>query len=224
MKNIITILMFLPFFLFSQTEFEKAKQLFEQKKYEQARPIFESLLTKNQNDLQIIEYLGDIHGNLKNWDQCINYYSKLKTLKPTEANYFYKYGGGLGMKASLTRNLASLKLVDQAKEAFEKAILLNPKHIEARFALIKIYTELPGFVGGSYKKANKYADELLKISPVDGYLARGIITEYQEEFEKAEINYRTAYNIGKSKVAYKKLYDICIKLKKSPPAPEGGTK
>jgi tetratricopeptide (TPR) repeat protein len=218
MKTLL-ILLLLPIVLFSQNNLEKAEQLFNQKKFEQARPIFEKLLQSDPENLQIIEYLGDIHGNLKNWDLCIQYYSKLKNLKPTEANYFYKYGGGLGMKASLTRDLASLKLVDRAKEAFENAIILNPKHIEARYALIKIYTELPGFVGGSYRKANKYADELLKISPVDGYLARGTILEHQKEYEDAEINYKAAYNINKSKVAFKKWYDICIKLKKSPPTP-----
>jgi tetratricopeptide (TPR) repeat protein len=224
MKKLFLLFFLIPVLAQSQTDFVKAEQLFKQKKWEQAQPIFENLLLKDANNLQIIEYLGDIHGNLQNWDNCILYYKKLKTLKPTEANYFYKYGGGLGMKASLTRNYASLKLVDEAKLAFEKAIILNPKHIEARYALIKIYTELPGFVGGSYKKAFKYADELFSLSPVDGYLAKGIIEEHKENYQQAEIHYKAAYNIGKSKATYQKLYNICIKLKKSPPAPDGGAK
>lgn len=214
-KNVILFLL-IPFFAKSQTDFVKAEQLFKENKFEQAQLIFENLLIKDPKNLQIIEYLGDIHGNLQHWDNCILYYKKLKTLNPNEANYYYKYGGGLGMKASINKSFSSLKLVDQAKEAFEKAIILNPKHIEARYALIRIYLELPGFVGGSYKKAHKYADELLKLSAVDGYLARGIIEEHREDYEKAESNYKTAYSIGKSKSCYQKLYNLYINKLKQP--------
>jgi tetratricopeptide (TPR) repeat protein len=216
MKIFHFLFLFLPLFVQSQSDYDKAVKLFNEKKFEEARPLFEKLLTKDVDNLIIIEYLGDIHGNLQHWDNCIFYYNKLKSLQPTEANYYYKFGGGLGMKASQNKNIASLKLVDRAKESFEKAIILNPKHIEARYALIKIYTELPGFVGGSYKKAYKYADELLKISPVDGYLAKGIIEEYKENYTQAEINYKTAYSIGKSKVSYQKLYNLYVNKLKQP--------
>lgn len=224
MKNYFYLLCLIPLLLQSQTDFGKAEQLFKQKKYTQAQIILEDLLSKDTDNLEIIEYLGDVHGNLQNWDKCIYYYKKLKALKPTEANYYYKYGGGLGMKASLTRDLASLRLVDEAKLSFEKAIVLNPKHIEARNALIKIYTELPGFVGGSYRKANKYADEILKISAVDGYLAKGTIAEHQKDYELAETHYKAAYNIAKSKISYQKLCNICVKLKKSLPPSDLGLK
>lgn len=213
MKTLITFFFLLPVMSFSQTDFDKAEQLFKENKWEQAKPICENLLSKNPDNLQIIEYLGDIHGHLQHWEKCIFYYNKLKNLKPTEANYFYKYGGGLGMKAAQNKNLASLKLVDQAKESFEKAIILNPNHIEARYALIRIYIELPGIVGGSYKKATVYANQLLKISPIDGYLSKGMIEEHKENYAQAEIYYKSAYDIGKSKVCYQKLYDFYMKTK-----------
>ena len=45
-----------------------------------------------------------------------------------------------------------------------------------------IYIQLPGIVGGSETKAIKYSNELLKLSPVDGYLSRGQIEEYFERY------------------------------------------
>jgi hypothetical protein len=47
---------------------------------------------------------------------------------------------------------------------FEKAISLNPKHIESCWALIELYIQLPGIVGGSESKAIKYSNELLRLS------------------------------------------------------------
>jgi hypothetical protein len=50
-------------------------------------------------------------------------------------------------------------MIGEIKESFEKAIKLNPAHIDAR-ALIELYIKLPGIVGGSETKALKYSNEL----------------------------------------------------------------
>ena len=129
-------------------------------------------------------------------------------IKPTDANYYFKYGGVLGMKAKNANKLSALGMIPEVKSSFEKAIALNPKHIEARWALIELYLQLPGIVGGSERKARKYADELLTISPIDGYLAKGRVEVYFENYDKAEAQLLKAFEIGKSKTAYQKLYDL----------------
>ena len=90
MKNILTFLLLFPLLVWSQSEYNKAEKLFEAGKYDQARPVFESFLKENPSHLKTIEYLGDIAGHNKSWDKAIVYYKKLKELKPTEANYYYK--------------------------------------------------------------------------------------------------------------------------------------
>lgn len=208
MKYFLLLLILLPICLHAQGDFEKAENLFQQQKFVLAQPIFENFLTQNPNNLKAIEYLGDIHGNLKNWDKSIYYYEKLKNLKPNQANYFYKYGGALGMKAKESNKFVALSMIGDVKSAFEKAISLNPKHIEARWALIELYLQLPGIVGGSERKANRYADELHKISPVDGYLAKGKIAEYYKRYKEAEKQYSSAFKLGKSSTTYQKLIDL----------------
>ena len=138
----------------------------------------------------------------------------MKKLNPKEANYYYKFGGSLGMKAKDSNKFKALGMIGEIKASFEKAIELNPNHIEARWALIELYLQLPGIVGGSERKAQKYANELLKISPVDGYLAKGHIAEYFNQFNDAEKNYSKAIAIGHSKNTFQKLYNLyCNKLK-----------
>ena len=145
MKQILFIFLLLPTFLWSQTNFEKGEKFFNQEKYSAAKPFFEIFLKESQgfgtNNLKAIEYLGDIGGHLKSWDNAIFYYQKLKKLKPTEANYYYKYGGALGMKAKESNKFKALGMTDEVKTSFVKAIELNPKHLEARWALIELYIQ-----------------------------------------------------------------------------------
>ena len=192
----------------AQSNFEKAEKLFQEEKYEQARTIFESLYISNPTDLKTIEYLGDIAGQSKNWDKALVYYRKLKDFKPSHANYHYKYGGALGMKAKDSNKFKALGMIDEVKASLEKAITLNPKHIEARWALIELYIQLPGIVGGSESKAIKYSNELLQISTVDGYLSRGHIDEYFKRYEAAEKQYKKAVALTGSKASYYKLANL----------------
>ena len=208
MKNILTFLLLFPLLVWSQSEYNKAEKLFEAGKYDQARPIFESFLKENPSHLKTLEYLGDIAGHAKSWDKAIVYYRKLKQLKPSEANYYYKYGGVLGMKAKESNKFAALGMIGEVKASFEKAIELNPKHIEARWALVMIYIQLPGIVGGSETKAIKYSNELLKLSPVDGYLSRGQIEEHFKRYAAAEQQYKKAIAAGSTKTGGQMLDNL----------------
>lgn len=200
--------MLLPLLILAQTNFDKGEKLFKEGKYELAEPVFESFLKENPSSLKTIEYLGDIAGHQKSWDKAIVYYKKLKQFKPSEANYYFKYGGALGMKAKASNKFKALGMIGEVKESFEKAIQLNPKHIEARWALVTIYIQLPGFVGGSETKAIKYSNELLKLSPVDGYLSRGHIDEHFKRYAAAEQQYKKAIAAGSTKVGNQMLDNL----------------
>jgi predicted Zn-dependent protease len=182
--------------------------LYLSKNFEQSKVLFQNYLKDNPSSLKTLEYLGDIEGQNKSWDNAIYYYKKLKQLKPSEANYYYKYGGVLGMKAKESNKFKALGLISEVKSSFEKAISLNPKHIEARLALVELYLQLPGIVGGSEKKALLYANEIAQISAVDGYLSKGHIAEYFGRFKEAEVQYKKAVEISKSKNAYRVLANL----------------
>jgi tetratricopeptide (TPR) repeat protein len=216
MKKILILFSLFPFLVFAQTNFEKGEKLFVEGKFEQSKPLFESYFKSNPSHLKTVEYLGYIAGQEKSWDKCIEYYKKLKTLKPTEANYYYKYGGALGMKSLEVNKFKALGMIGEVRSSFEKAIALNPKHIEARWALIELNLQLPGIVGGSETKAIKYSNELKELSPVDGYLSRGHIEEYFKRYAIAEQQYCKAIIIGGSKLCYQKLADLYKNKMKQP--------
>ncbi len=207
-RYLFLFLLLIPMFAISQTDFDKAEKLYLSKSFEQSKVLFQNYLKDNPSSLKTLEYLGDIEGQNKSWDNAIYYYKKLKQLKPSEANYYYKYGGVLGMKAKESNKFKALGLISEVKSSFEKAISLNPKHIEARLALVELYLQLPGIVGGSEKKALLYANEIAQISAVDGYLSKGHIAEYFGGFKEAEVQYKKAVEISKSKNAYRILANL----------------
>lgn len=196
MKQLFYIFFLFPFIIWSQSDFDKGEKLFESGKMVQAQSVFESILAENPSHLKAIEYLGDIAGKEKSWDAALGYYQKLKQLKPSEANYYYKYGGALGMKAMEVNRFKAIGMIGEVKGSFEKAIVLNPKHIDARWALVLLYLKLPGVIGGSESKALRYSNELLKLSPVDGFLSKGQIEEHFKRYAAAEQQYKKAIAAG----------------------------
>ncbi|QHI36612.1 hypothetical protein IMCC3317_19750 [Kordia antarctica] len=208
MKYYFLILLCIPMFLMSQTTTERVEQLFENKQYSKAETIIKSALEKSPNNRQLIELLGDSFGYRENWDNAIENYEKLVEMDNANANYHYKYGGAMGMKALIVNKFRALSLIGDIKSSFNRAAELDPNHIDVRWAMVELYMQLPGLLGGSVRKSMKYANELENLSKVDGYLAKGYIYEYDDEPELAEKFYKKAIAIGGSLTCYDKLTNL----------------
>ena len=196
--------------MFAQSNFDKAEKMYLENNLSEAKKLFEDFLKDNPNHSKTIEYLGDIAGQQKKWDDAISSYKKLRDKYPSSANYHYKYGGAMGMKAKSANKFKALGMISDIETSFLTAAKLDKKHIDTRWALVMLYIELPGIVGGSETKAQKYATELMNLSKVDGYLAKGYIDVYYERYPKAEINYKKAHEIGNSNTTYRKLHDLYL--------------
>ena len=208
MKKIFFLLTLLPTLMVSQTTFDRAESYFGQEKYSKAKPLFKEYLRQHPKDKKTREYLGDIAGYAKDWDIAMDYYEELVKEDPLNANYHFKYGGAMGMKALEISRIRALTYIGDIRKHFEKAAKLDPNHIETRWALVEFYIQLPGIIGGSERKAIKYANELAKISPVDGYLANGYIAEYSNRPKDAEKHYKNAIKVGGSPHTYEKLSNL----------------
>ena len=203
--NKLLLLFLFPLLSFSQISIDSLSTMIDAKAYKKAESLLIDFLEKSPGNLQAIELLGDAYGHQKKWDEAINNYKKLAELKPNVANYHYKYGGALGMKALSVSKFTALGLIGDVKDEFLKAAELDKTHIETRWALVELYMQLPGVLGGSTSKSLKYASELENLSKVDGYLAKGYVYEYDNEPEQAEKFYKMAILEGGSLTCYNKL-------------------
>tara|TARA_R110002073_G_scaffold335944_1_gene529572 strand:- start:806 stop:1759 length:954 start_codon:yes stop_codon:yes gene_type:complete len=214
MKIFLFLLLF-PTLCFSQSIVSEVNLLFKQKQFAKAEQIASNYVSENPNDIDAIELLADAYGYQKKWDDAIVQYKKLVDTKKNNANFHYKYGGALGMKALEVNKFKALGIIGDVKEAFLNAAELDPKHIDTRWALVELYMQLPGIIGGSKKKSLKYAEELEQLSKVDGYLAKGYVYEYDKEPELAESYYKKAIKVGGSLTCYEKLTNL-YKTEKQP--------
>ncbi len=201
--NLLFIL--LPLFCTGQSLVMEVNQLFAKKEYVKAQAMLTEYMSDHPDDLEAVELLGDAYGHQRNWDKAVMHYRELVKANPGHANYHYKLGGALGMKALTVRKIRALPLVGDIKNSFLTAARLDPDHIDTRWALVELYMQLPGILGGSHKKALMYADELMNLSAVDGFLAKGYVYEYDRQPELAEFNYKKAVEIGGSVTCFEKL-------------------
>jgi tetratricopeptide (TPR) repeat protein len=212
MKSFLVTLL-LPLTIFAQTSIEKGKTYIDSKQFAKAEQELSAYVTYHSANLEAIELLGVAYGHQKKWDEAAAEYKKLVNTKPNTANYHYKLGGALGMKALSVSKISALGIIGDVKSSFLKAAELDPNHIEARWALVELYMQLPGIIGGSKSKSFKYANELENLSKVDGYLAKGYIYEYDDEPELAEEYYLKAIKVGGSLTCYDKLTALYEKEK-----------
>ncbi|WP_417199140.1 tetratricopeptide repeat protein [Bizionia sp.] len=204
MKKLLLCFLF-PVFTMAQQTLDDVALLLEQKYYKQAETLVKPYVNANPTNQRAVELLGDAYGYQAKWDAAISQYETLVVMDPNKANFHYKYGGAMGMKALEVNKVSAFMLIDDIEDAFLKAAELDIKHINTRWALVELYMQLPGIVGGSVKKSLKYANELEALSKVDGYLAKGYIYEYDDEPELAETYYKRAITTGGSITCFDKL-------------------
>lgn len=198
----------LPVFCMGQDFYDQAQDEVEQRNYTQAEINIIKHLQTHSQDLKAQALLGEIYAYQKAWEKSSKINKQLINADRDNADYHYRYGGTLGLWAKNTSKFQALFLLDDVKHHLKRATELDPKHIDSRWALVQLYMELPGIIGGSRSVAEKYAKQLQEISPVDGMMAFGFIEVYDENFDKAEAYYLKAVQIGKSATTYQKLIDL----------------
>ena len=176
--SVLLICLLFPVFIFPQHNTSPELPRFA----DTEAPLEKTLTIENK---ELLEKHGDAYSRKQQWHNAAECYKKLVKRYPGVANYHYKYGGALGMLA-LTNKLKAIGFIGEIKKAFKKAAHLDPEHKAARWALVELYMQLPGILGGSKKRALHYAEELEKLNTVEGYLAKGYSYEHDQELKKSQ--------------------------------------
>ena len=189
--NIILFLFTIPGS--AQSFIETGEKYLRNNQIEQAKKVFED----HEDNIQAIEYLGDIASFEKKWDLAIDYYEKLVENQPNSSAYNFKLGGAMGMKARETSKFRAALMLGDIKSYLNKAAELDENHAEVRRALVELYMQLPSIVGGSKDLAQQYVKELQSINKLDAYLAQAYIHKTEEDLEATKKAVRNALEEAK---------------------------
>jgi tetratricopeptide (TPR) repeat protein len=162
--------------------------LFEQGRYEEAK----HALNTSMSDPQALFTLGRIAVLQNNDDAAVAFFQKAIAKKPNEADYHYWLGEAYGSQAQQASLLRQASLASKTKEEWERAIQLDPNHIEARMSLVEFYLIAPGIMGGSDEKARQEANEIRKRDSLAGHRAFARIYSHGKNNELARREYLDA--------------------------------
>jgi tetratricopeptide (TPR) repeat protein len=166
--------------------------LMEAGHWKRARAIAEPRYQANANDAPALYVLARIKQAKGDLDGALPMAEKLVQLDAKNADYRYLLAGIYGQKAERAGIFSQMGLARRFKKEAEAALLLDPKHIEARMGLIEFYMQAPGIAGGDKAKARQMADEILKMDPARGYLAQAVIARHEKKDGELEGLYKKA--------------------------------
>lgn len=125
-------------------------------------------------------------------DEAIEAAEAWTEAEPNSADAWYMLGRTNGNKATRVNMFSAAGLAGDSREAYEKAVELDPGHVRARYDLIQFYMMAPGFMGGSEDKAAEMAAALEKTDAAWGHLGRAYIALRGKDNEAAARHYQAA--------------------------------
>ncbi|MFL6264435.1 MAG: tetratricopeptide repeat protein [Thermoanaerobaculia bacterium] len=161
-------------------------QAFNAHRYEEARAFLEPYAKKNPKDAEAAFYLGKTLLFLKKADPAAEWLEKATALAPGRSDYFDWLGRAYGQQALEASVFAKPGLARKTKEAWEKAVALDPNNLDARADLMAYGLQAPGFLGGGVDLARQQAAEIQKRDAVRGAVAWATLALNQKDPAAAE--------------------------------------
>ncbi|MEP1095530.1 MAG: tetratricopeptide repeat protein [Cyclobacteriaceae bacterium] len=174
----------------------KGIELYQDGKPDAARAFF----ANNSNNAEAIYYLGRISFDEEDYRKAADYFEEAIELNDRKSDYHTWYGNAVGSYAGEVNFFRQGILAPKIKAAYEKAVSLNPKNVDAQWGLIEYYTQAPGVLGGSWEKAEATANVIKGLDVLEGHSAFATVYERQEEFEKAEKEYIAAAEVDEGRL------------------------
>jgi tetratricopeptide (TPR) repeat protein len=150
---------------------KSAVDLFNARQTAEAQKAFEGLATADPKNAEAQFYLGRLALARDDHEKAITHLEKAVALAPADARYHHRLGDAYGRSAQKASMFAQMGLAKKCKAAYEKAVELDPKNLDARFSLMGFYQAAPGIVGGGIDKALAQAQEIKKLDPARGRIA-----------------------------------------------------
>ncbi len=188
-------------------DLSRAKDLVNHYEFTKAREILLELLNDRDQAAECYHQLGHIEYRQDHFEKALSFYQRAVELDATVADYHFAVGRTYGEQAIRTNVVKQAILAPKIKKAFELAVKLDPKHVEATIALANFYFQAPGFMGGDNDEAYKLVDRLIERDEPWGYF---LLTDFHRKKEKerdAKLQLLKACRIlGRDRVAYHLSY------------------
>ncbi len=123
-------------------------------------------------------------------------FEKAVAQNPRSADAHYWLGSAYGSMARNASFFSQASLATKTREEFEKAVEIDPNHLEAREGLVQYYTMAPAFMGGGHDKAFAQAAEIRKRDAMKGHSVTAFIFEKQGKKAEAKASFAASLKLN----------------------------
>jgi tetratricopeptide (TPR) repeat protein len=139
----------------------------------------DALIAKSEAILGGSGAVSRVEEAVKLGEQCV-------AAHPQVSNCHLTLGNALGTKAVSAGIMSAMGYARTIRDAFKKAVELDPQNMDARFSLQQYYLQAPGIVGGGSGKARTLAEQTAALNPEAGKLMLARLDASDDKLAKAE--------------------------------------
>ena len=169
--------------------FKAAVELYQQRKQPEAQKAFEALAAADPQNADIQFYLGRIALQRGIPEMAVAALEKAVALSPNDSRFHHRLGDAYGRSAQKAGVFSKMGLAGKCRTAYEKAVELDPKNLDARSSLMNYYQQAPGIAGGSKDKALGQAQEIKKLDAARGRQALASVYAADKKYDLAFAEY-----------------------------------
>ncbi|QYF92082.1 tetratricopeptide repeat protein [Massilia sp. PAMC28688] len=140
-------------------------------------------------------------GNQARIPEAIGYAEQCVRRHPSHSPCHLALGQMLGWKAMAGGILSAIGYAGDIRGAFQKAVELDPRNLDARFSLLQFYLMAPSIAGGGSSKAVDLAGKTAALSPEGARIMQGMIDLHGGNLAKAEATANAARPGGDEELA-----------------------
>lgn len=178
-------------------DLNRAEKLYNRTDYEGSLRL---LLASPEKDGRAYHWIGRNYFMLGDYKKATEALQKSVEAEPGNSENYHWLGKAWGRRAETSSPFTAPGYASKAREAFEKAVAVNPRNLEAANDLFEYYMQAPGFLGGGLDKAAKLSERIAALDPVEGHYARARLAERRKEFRAAEQQLRRAVELAPQQV------------------------
>ncbi|MCU0755827.1 MAG: hypothetical protein MUE46_12005 [Xanthomonadales bacterium] len=108
-------------------------------------------------------------------DQAVTLAEAWTESAPQDSKAWSAYGNAYGRKATSVSMFRAMGMAGDIREAFQKAVELDPRNMDAQFGLMGFYLAAPAIAGGGIDKAKDQARAIARVDAAQGERAQAQI-------------------------------------------------
>jgi tetratricopeptide (TPR) repeat protein len=179
-----------------------ANAFLQQGRVDEARTALQQILAAQPDNAQAHQLLCRVYYAQDMADPAIHECELAASSDPGNSSTQMWLGCAYGMKASHANPILAFGLARKVRDAFERAVQLDPGNIQAMNDLGEFYVQAPAIVGGGLDKGRALADRMQPRFASQSHRLLALIANENKDTATAEAEFKKAVLAGRTAAAY----------------------